>query len=148
MTDQFFGPKTYGGQAMIFSPKLFNLIDGIYPEAAFTYVSTDPSVSAWWPCTFTLNFEDWNSLKMAVNYVKETEDVVKIEFLNYETGWSAPFDDLAYIEGLMATEKGQALKAIITSDKGWTIVPIELKEYGSSYCIVSNEDPEMYMTFD
>jgi hypothetical protein len=147
MTDKFFGPKIFGGSVKIFSPKLFNLIDGIYPEAAFSYASTDTYVMPWWPRSFALNFSDGSILKIAVNYVKETEDIVKIEFLNYKTGWSAPFDDLAYIEGLMATEKGQAIKALITSTKGWTIVPIELKKYGSSYCIVSNEDPEMYMTF-
>jgi len=147
LTDKFFGPSTFGGDANIFSPKLLDLVDGIYPDAAFSNASTDPYVSSWWPCTFKLNFEDWNSLKFKVNYNKKTEDVVEMEFLGYETGWSAPFDDLAYIEGLMSTEKGEALKAIITSTKGWTIVPVELKEYGSSYYLVSNEDPEMYMCF-
>jgi hypothetical protein len=147
MTDKFFGPRTFGDMARILSPKLFNLIDGVYPEAAFNYASTDPYVGSWSPCTFNLTFQDWNTLKVTVNYVKKTEDVVVMEFLGYTTGWSAPFDDLAYIESLMATEKGQAIKAIITSAKGWTIVPVELKEYGSSYILVSNEDPEMYMTF-
>ncbi len=147
MTDRFFGPKTFGGRAKIFSPKLLDLVDGIYPDAAFSYFSTDTYVASWWDCTFALNFENWNSLKFKINYNKKTEDVVEMEFLGYETGYSAPWNDLAYIEGLMATEKGQTLKAIITSTKGWTIVPIELKEYGSSYYLVSNEDPEMYMCF-
>jgi len=147
LTDKFFGPKTFGGNANIISPKLFNLIDGIYPDAAFSYISTDTYVGSWGPTTFNLCFEDWKSLDFAVNYNKQTEDVVVMEFLGYDTGWSAPFDDLAYIEGLMATEKGQAIKAIVASTKGWTIVPVELKEYGSSYYLVSNEDPEMYICF-
>ncbi|MGZ2371350.1 DUF4302 domain-containing protein [Ancylomarina sp. YFZ004] len=147
MTDKFFGPRTFGGSAKIFSPKLFDLIDGVYPEAALNYVSTDTYVGSWSPCTFNLNFKDWNSLKIKVNYNKITEDVVEMEFLGYAPHYAAPLDDLAYVEALMSTEKGQAIKALITSTKGWTIVPIELKEYGSSYCLVSNEDPEMYMTF-
>lgn len=147
MTDKFFGPRTFGGSAKIVSPKLANLVDGIYPDAAFSYFSTDPYVGSWGPCTFRLNFDDWSSLNIAVSYNKKTEDVVEMEFLGYSTGWSAPFDDLEYIEGLMSTEKGQAILDIVASPKGWTIVPIELKEYGSSYYLVSNEDPEMYMCF-
>jgi len=147
MTDKFFGSKSFGDEAKIFSPKLFNLIDGIYPDAAFNYISPSPYVHSWTPCTLQLVFKDYNAIRMAVNYVKVTEDVVMIEPLGYETEYSGPFADLAYIESLMATEKGQAILALITSTKGWTIVPVELKEYGSSYCMVSNEDPEMYMTF-
>lgn len=147
LTDKLFGPRTFGGSAEIISPKLFNLIDGIYPDSGLNFLSTDTYVASWFPRTFNLYFENWSSLDIKVNYNKKTEDVVVMEFLGYDTGWSAPFDDLAYIEGLMATEKGQAIKAIVTSDKGWTIVPIELKEYGSSYYLVSNEDPEMYMCF-
>lgn len=147
MTDKFFGSKSFGDDAKIFSPKLFNLIDGIYPDAAFNYISPSPYVHSWTPCTLQLVFKDYNAIRMAVNYVKVTEDVVMIEPLGYETEYSGPFADLAYIESLMATEKGQAILALITSTKGWTIVPVEFKEYGSSYCMVSNEDPEMYMTF-
>lgn len=147
MTDKFFGPRTFGDNAKIFSPKLFNLIDGVYPEAGLNYVGTDPYVASWSPCTFALTFKDWNSLKLIVNYVKSSEDIVRMEFIGYKPDWSAPFDDITYVESLMSTEKGQAIISLLTSPKGWTIVPIELKEYGSSYCMVSNEDPEMYMTF-
>ncbi|RXQ87855.1 DUF4302 domain-containing protein [Ancylomarina salipaludis] len=147
MTDKLYGPKTFDAQAEVFSPKLFNLFEGLYPEAGFNYVTTDPYVVSWKPCTFQLVFKDYNALKITVDYVKLTEDVVKIDFTGYETEYSGPFVDLSYIESLMATEKGMAIKALITSDKGWTIVPIELKKYSSSYCLVSNEDPEMYMTF-
>ncbi len=147
MTDKFYGVKSFDTQAEVISPKLYSLIDGIHPDSQFSYVTTDPYVVSWRPCTFQLVFKDFNALKIAVNYVKVTEDVIKIEFLGYETEYSGPFTDKSNIEKLMATEKGQAVKALITSAKGWTIVPIELKEYGSSYSLVSNEDPEMYMTF-
>lgn len=147
LTDKFFGPKTFGGQAKIFSPKLKALINGLNPTSDFSYATTDPYVGSWGAPTFALNFDDWSSIKIEVNYVKKSEDVVELQFIAYKAGWSAPFDSLEAVEAAMATPKGLAIKALITNSKGWTIVPVELKQYGSSYIIVSNEDPEMYMSF-
>ncbi|MCZ4693750.1 DUF4302 domain-containing protein [Ancylomarina euxinus] len=150
MVTKLFGPKSFDSSGKYISPKLLSLMSGLRIDgASFKSFDVDPYLKSWAPKTFEIFFDDWTAIKFAIDdFEQVSEDIVVIKSTEYVFEWSPPFDNQEGIDAVMNTEKGVAIRALITSVKGWTIVPVEIKEFGTDYYLVSNEDPEMYVFFE
>lgn len=141
--DLAFPANGFGGDADYMSPKMIESFKDLNPNAGFKSIGYTPYASF---ADISIKFDDYNSITIKdPTFEKTSENTVVFHFGEYKTeGWGADFTE-EEINTMMGSEAGKLLYDILFSEKGWTIVPVFLKEYSEVYYLVSNEDPEMYM---
>jgi len=146
----FFGGNKFGGYSQYASPKMMEAFKDLNPNAGFGGIGYTPYYSGTWSIrSAVINFDDWTDIGIKISeFEKIDENTVVWHFGSYKTsGWGVDYTE-EEINAMMDSEAGQKLYNILFSEKGWTIVPVFLAEYGSTNYLVSNEDPEMYMFYD
>ena len=93
-----------------------------------------------WAEEVTVYFSDYSSVGFDIKeYEMKDEDQV----IMHDGGFSSySYEEDAF----MANEGGKILYDILFDPKGWTVVPLVWKEYGSTCAIVSNSDPEIFIS--
>ena len=146
--DIAFAPRGFGGSANYMSPKMIESFKNLNPASGLRAIGYTPYDDDNWR-ELTIGFEDWNDITIKISkFEKTSENTVVFHFGEYVTeGWAADYTE-EEVNAMMGSEAGKLLYDILFSEKGWTIVPAYLAEYGDTNYIVSNEDPEMYMHFN
>jgi|GEM_PF-1853035 len=147
--DIAFKPNGFGGSANYMSPKMIESFKNLNPASGLRAIGYSPYFSGTFNMrNLTIGFEDWNDIEIKISeFEKTSENTVVFHFGEYVTdGYGVDFTE-EEINAMMDSEAGKLLYDILFSEKGWTIVPVYLAEYGETNYIVSNEDPEMYMHF-
>lgn len=148
-SEKFFPNNGFGTWSTYISPKLKQEFTNLNPNSGLRSFTYSPYYSGTWSMrTWDIGFEDYNDIGIDISEYEITSDnTVVMHFGQYQTeGYGVDFTE-EEINEMMGSEVGQKLYNILFSPKGWTVVPVFLQEYGSTFYFVSNEDPEMYIYF-
>ena len=124
------------------SPKLLEKLDALkeLEEGGVEsfYISSYEGYD--WAEAVTIYFSDYSSVGFNIaEFEMSNED----QLIMHDGGFSSYY----YEENdFMVNEGGKALYDILFDSQGWTVVPLVWSEYGATCAIVSNSDPEIFIS--